>query len=60
LRHALRAFSAAGHGTHGVGAEPAFLPDHTGEKLERQTMIARRGFDHQADGIIGCGRLRGC
>ena len=36
LRNALRAFAAARDRPDRIGAESAFLPDHAGEKLQRQ------------------------
>ena len=59
LRHALRAMAAAGHRPDRVGAEAAFLPDHARKELHRQAVIARGGFDHQADRIVAdCGAGR--
>ena len=55
LRDALRALAAARDRSDGVGLKAAFLPDHAGEKLQRQIVRPRRRFDHQAHRLAGVG-----
>ena len=48
LRNTLGALAASSHRADRVGLKAAFLPDHAGEKLQRQVGRPRRRFDHQA------------
>jgi hypothetical protein len=48
LRNPLRVVAAAGARAGRVRLEPALLPDHAGEKFQRQTVLACGRFDHPA------------
>ena len=55
LGDALCARAAARARADDAGLEPALLPDHPREELERQVVGARRQFDHQADRVADIG-----
>jgi hypothetical protein len=48
LRDALRTLAAAGHGAHRIGSQAAFLPNETGEELDRQLVLRRHRLDQWA------------
>src|SRR5262249_51211826 len=47
-RDALRTLAAAGHGPHRIGSQAAFLPNQTGEELDRQLVLRRHRLDQWA------------
>src|SRR5262249_13822281 len=48
LRAALRTLAAAGHRSHRIGSQAAFLPNQTGEELDRQLVLRRPRLDQWA------------
>ena len=48
LRDALRTLAAAGHGAHRIWSQAAFLPNETGEELDRQLVLRCHRLDQWA------------
>jgi hypothetical protein len=48
LRDALRTLAAAGHGSHRIRSQAAFLPNQTGEELDWQLVLRRHRLDQWA------------